>query len=115
MTKAKVKPEVLAKLRAVIANTDAGRVQRGISWPSALDEAVNAYIGTAAMERSTLVQIAVAQYLEFEMPPAIAMPLPKAAGRRLPPLLQAQPDGASARGRNRTEYVPIESLEMQAA
>lgn len=100
MTKPKVKPDVLTKLRAVIEDATPGRAQRGISWPAPMDEAVNAYLEATGMERSTLVQIAVAHYLE--LPPSA---FPKVSSRTPLP-------GQSRRG---VEYVPISELELQPA
>lgn len=98
-TKPAVNDAVLKELRAMIAPASPGRVQRGISWPAWMDEAVNQYLETVnanatdaeKLDRSGLVQLAVVQLLK------LSEPAPKAP--------------ASLRARQPvTSYVPLAEL-----
>lgn len=94
VTKNPLDPNVLLELRGVIeASQLGGRIQRGVSWPEALDEAVNRYLSAVPnLTRSGLVQRAVAKYL------GIAVPAPK----------------APAAFGSRAEYLPLEEAEVPA-
>lgn len=99
-TKPAVNDAVLRELKAMIAPATPGRVQRGISWPAWMDDAVNQYLETVnanatdaeKLDRSGLVQLAVVQLLK------LSEPAPKAP----PATLRARPTAA--------HYVPLAEL-----
>jgi hypothetical protein len=78
-----VNEAVLKDLKAMIEPASPGRVQRGISWPAWMDEAVNQYLETInteivdadqRMDRSRLIQIAIGQLLRLSEPAPKVMP-----------------------------------------
>jgi hypothetical protein len=57
----------LEQLRAIAkSRAESGRIQRGISWPKEIDDAVTRAMDSTGMDRSVIVQVAVGQLLGLE-------------------------------------------------
>lgn len=72
--KTKVDTAVIAELRAIVhtETQEQGRVQRGISWSQGMDASVLRVMDVTGINRSKLVQLAVARFLGVETPKALA-------------------------------------------
>ena len=65
--------KIIEELRVIMRqDKESGRVQRGVSWPETMDKAVNEYMKATGIERSMLVQVAVARFLSISAPKATA-------------------------------------------
>jgi hypothetical protein len=114
--KAAVNEAVLRELKQLIAPASPGRVQRGISWPAWMDNAVNEYLAQLnadiadadqRMDRSRLIQLAIARLLSLNEPP----PLPDRGSERGSERGKAPKAAAgSTARRSEPHYVPIDEL-----
>lgn len=88
-SKPKIEPAVIAELRAIveIETQEPGRVQRGISWSKDMDSAVSRVMDATGIDRSKLVQLAVARFLGVETPKAPA----RHEGNHYEPLGELEP------------------------